>query len=96
MSESSSFNSEELSEEWLEDEDTKSQTENIECILEQKLFNIQHPKNENTNNENDEITNQYIPHSYQMNNNTTNNIIKINNKHPKIIEYYSLWTFILY
>ena len=70
----------------LVETDIKNQTENLECILEQKLFNIEHPKNEYTNNENDEMTNQYNPQYYQMNNNTTNNIIKINNKNPKIID----------
>ena len=42
MSESSSFNSEELSEEWLEDEDTKSQTDKEkEKEKENAIINLQ-------------------------------------------------------
>ena len=66
--------------------DIKNQTENIEAILEKNLLNFQEKKSEFTPNETEEIKNKSSQNYYQANNNTTNNIIKINKKTPKIID----------
>ena len=69
MSESSSFNSEELSEEWLEDEDTKSQTDKEkEKEKENAIINLQ---------DNIEIENLDLINSIS---NTLNTILEKNKK----------------
>jgi len=66
--------------------DIKNQTENIELILEKNLLNFRQKNSELTPNETEEIKNKSSQNYYQVNNNTTNNIIKINKKAPKIID----------
>ena len=66
--------------------DIKNQTENIEAILEKNILNIKQKYSDFTPNENNDIKNKSSHNYYQINNNTTNNIIKINKKAPKIID----------
>ena len=70
----------------LVESDIKNQTENLESILEKNILHIPQPKSELTPNEYNEINNKTNQNNYQVNNNTANNIIKINKKAPKIID----------
>ena len=70
----------------LVESDIKNQTENLESILEKNILNIPQQKSELISNEYNDINNKTNQNNYQVNNNTTNNIIKINKKAPKIID----------
>ena len=70
----------------LVETDIKNQTEKLESILENNLNNIKEKKFEINSNEKEGIKNKSSQNYYKVNNNTTNNIIKINKKAPKIID----------